>query len=66
MGGGGRKTSQKKNFRLWFEVKKKFSGPKGRQKKFSSLTKEALSHSETYFRTQKSAFRSPKSAFRTP
>ena len=60
--GGGRKTSQKKISGCDLR-EKKLSGPKGRQKKFSGLPWEALSHSNTCFRTPKSAFRTPKSAF---
>ena len=59
---GGQEDFAKKNFRLRFQGKK-FSGPKGRQKKFSGLPKEALSHSDTCFHTPKSTFRTPKSAF---
>ena len=62
MGGGGQEDFAKKISGCDLR-EKKFSGPKGREKKFSGLPWEALSHSDTCFRTPKSAFRTPKSAF---
>ena len=50
--GGGRKTSQK-NFSGCDFRGKKILRPEGPAKKFSGLPKEALSHSDTCFRTTK-------------